>query len=451
MLIRATVAACAAVLLVAAPASAPASATATDSIRDGQQWVLDMLDVPQAWQQSTGDNVTVAVIDSGVNGNVSDLAGSVTTGPDLTGLSTPGTSPGWGVHGTWMASIIAGHGHDGGGSGIIGVAPDSRILSIRVIPDHSDPGYETYDREPESRIQSSLATGIRDAVNDGAKVISMSIGYSVPSAAVRSALEYANAKGAVVVASSGNSGTDDESRDDGFAPVSFPADYPGVIGVGAVTSTGEVANFSSDNLSVLVSAPGVNVPAQGRDGQYWLVSGTSPACALVAGVAALIKSRYPSLAPNLVAEALSYDTSDQPAGGYDVKVGFGTVNAAAALAEAGRLSTARAGATGEETSAHFGGGASAVAAAPVRSRGVLDLVLFAVLALVFLVLTVAAVRRIAVIRGIRLAVYGTVASGAHAWPAPSGDSSPSDGGTSSGGGGQPPLSAPPPNEPGYHH
>jgi subtilisin family serine protease len=411
MLIRAAVSACAAVLLFAAPAGA----TATDSIRDSQQWVLDMMNVPQAWQQSTGQNVTVAVIDSGVNGDVSDLAGSVTTGPDLTGLNTPDTNPGWGVHGTWMASIIAGHGHDGGGSGIIGVAPAARILSIRVIPDHSDPGYQTYEREPETRIQSSLATAIRDAVNDGAKVISMSIGYSVPSAAVRSALQYASVKGAVVVASSGNSGADDESRDNGFAPVSFPADYPGVIGVGAVGSVGEAAGFSSNNLSVLVAAPGVNVPGQGRDGQYWLVSGTSPACALVAGVAALIKARYSWLAPDLVAEALSYGTSDQPAGGYDVQVGFGVVNAAAALTEAGRLAVLHTTAAGVTTRASFGGGASAVPAAPVHSRGVLDLVLFAVLALGFLVLTVAATRRVSAIRHARLAVYGAVASGAHAY------------------------------------
>ncbi len=421
----------AAVLLIAAPASAQPA----DSIRDSQQWVLDMLNVPQAWQQSTGQGVTVAVIDSGVNGEVSDLAGSVTTGPDLTGLHTPDTNSGWGVHGTWMASIIAGHGHDGGGDGIIGVAPAARILSIRVIPDHSDPGYQTYDREPESHIQSSLATAIRDAVNDGARVISMSIGYSVPSAAVRSALEYASVKGVVVVASSGNSGADDESRDDGFAPVSFPADYPGVIGVGAVSGTGAAAGFSSNNLSVLVAAPGVNVPAQGSDGEYWLVSGTSPACALVAGVAALIKSHYSWLAPSLVAEALSYGTSDQPAGGYDDKVGFGVVNASAALSEAGRLAVLHTTAAGVTTGAYFGGGASAVPAAPVRSRGVLDLVLFAVLAFGFLVLTVTASRRISVIRHARLAVYGTVASGAHAY----GDDE------------QPPLSAPPSHEPRNYH
>jgi type VII secretion-associated serine protease mycosin len=399
-------------LLLTAAVAASAAPAGADSIRDSQQWVLDMMDVPQAWQMSTGSGVTIAVIDSGVDGSVSDLAGSVTTGPDLSGLHTPDSDPGWGVHGTWMASIIAGHGHDGGGDGIIGVAPDARVLSIRVIPDHGDPGYATYDREPESKIQASLATAITDAVNDGAKVISMSIGYSVPSAAVRSALEYAYVKGAVVVASSGNSGADDESRDDGFAPVSFPADYPGVIGVGAVTSSGTVASFSSANLSVLVAAPGVNVPAQGRDGQYWLVSGTSPACALVAGVAALIKSQYPWLAPDLVAEALSYDTSDRPAHGYDVGVGFGTVNAAAALTEARVLARSHAVVSGEAASVHFGGGAAAVPAPPVRPRGVFMLGLLGLLAVACLVLVIVAATRITAIRRARRAAYARIA-GAH--------------------------------------
>ena len=110
-----------------------------------------------------------------------------------------------------------------------------------------------------------------------------------------------------------------------------------MISVGAVTQFGTVAGFSSDNLSVQVAAPGVSVPAQGRDGQYWWVSGTSPACALVAGVAALIKSKYPDLAPNLVATALTSTTTGRPASGYDRQVGFGIVDAAAALAKAASL------------------------------------------------------------------------------------------------------------------
>ena len=94
-----------------------------DSIRDGQQWVLDMMNVPAAWQQTQGAGVTVAVIDSGVNPDVSDLTRSVITGPDFSGVSTRPDNANWGVHGTWMASLIAGHGHVGGDSGIIGIAP----------------------------------------------------------------------------------------------------------------------------------------------------------------------------------------------------------------------------------------------------------------------------------------------------------------------------------------
>ena len=274
---------CCAAVLVQALAPAPAAASATDLIRDNQQWVLQMMDVEAAWQLTQGAGVTVAVLDSGVDPDVSDLTGSVITGPDYTGVDTSSASPNWGVHGTWMASLIAGHGHDDGLDGILGIAPQSQVLSIRVIPDRADPHYGEYERESEARIQQSLADGIRYAVRHGAKVISMSIGYGAPSATVRAALVEAYARGVVVLASAGNSGGSADSGQAGQSPESFPADYPGVISVGAVDSSGSVADFSSDNLSVQVVAPGVSVPAQGRDGQYWWVSGTSPACALVAG------------------------------------------------------------------------------------------------------------------------------------------------------------------------
>ena len=403
-----------------------------DSIRDNQQWVLDMLNVPAAWPVSEGGGVTVAVIDSGVNPDVSDLTGSVTTGPDYTGVTTTRSSPDWGVHGTWMASLIAGHGHDAG-SGVTGIAPRAHILSIRVIPDRDDPHYGQYEREQETRIQQSLANGINYAVAHGAEVISMSIGYSAPSGTVRTALQQAYDHGVVVVASAGNSGDQVGSDGDGEAPESFPADYPGVISVGAVKSTGAVASFSSDNLSVQVAAPGVSVPAQGRDGQYWWVSGTSPACALVAGVAALIKSKYPDLAPELVASALTSTTTDRPSGGYDSQVGFGVVDAAAALTKAGQFAHSQfaraqspsaqspsaqspsaqspsaqspsAQSTGTQP-AESGVAAAArfhgpVAPEPVHPRGPGQLVLFALLALACLTLTTAAGARLAVLRRTR--------------------------------------------------
>jgi subtilisin family serine protease len=360
----------------------PAATASADEVRDQQQWVLQMLDVPSAWQATEGSGVTVAVIDSGVDPDVSDLEGSVKTGPDYTGVHTSPGNLNWGEHGTWMASIIAGHGHDGGYDGITGIAPEAGILSIRVIPDKGDPGYQAYNGEPEQRIQDELAEGIMYAVKNHAKVISMSIGYTSPSGVVRDAIQYAYSHGVVLVASSGNSGDNDTQHGNSgsdMAPVSFPAEYPGVISVGAVTSTGTATSFSSGNLSVRVAAPGKGVPAQGRNGLYYTVDGTSPACALVAGVAALIESRYPGISPALVTQALTDTAQQHPAGGYDVLTGFGIVDADAALTKAGQLMSEKAKGSQVALDTHFGGGAGAVPAAPVAPRS--DVAIEAYLAL----------------------------------------------------------------------
>jgi hypothetical protein len=374
-------------LLPALPAAGAVNAPG-DSIRDSQQWVFNMMNVQPAWQVTEGSGVTVALIDSGVDQNVSVLSGgTVISGPDFTGLHTSPQNPNWGSHGTWMASIIAGHGTNGGFDGVMGIAPQAKILSIRVIPDKGDPGYRAYNDEPEQTIQDELAEGIMTAVKDHARVISMSIGYSAPSGVVRNAITYAYQHGTVLVASSGNSGGNDARHGNGspgLAPVSFPAEYPGVLGVGAVTIAGTQASFSSGNLSVRVAAPGKGVPAQGRNGSYYTVDGTSPACALVAGVAALIKSRYPKISPALVTEALTATAQQTPAGSYDVNTGFGIVDAGAALAKAGQLAKERPAASQVPLAAHFGGGTAAVPAPPVAARGAGQRDLFIVLALVSL-------------------------------------------------------------------
>jgi Subtilase family len=371
-------------------AVSPASA---DQPRQREQWVLDAMDVQAAWQVTQGSNVIVAVIDSGVDPTVSDLTGSVITGPDLTGVGTPVSNPHWGDHGTWMASLIAGHGHGRNDQdGILGVAPRSKILSIRVITDRSDPGYAKYQAEPARRGQRELATAIRYAVKHHAGVISMSLGYDMPSVAVRSALQYALKHNVVVVASAGNSGTPQTDQARANAPYSFPADYPGVLGVAAVNQAGRPAYFSSANLSVQVAAPGVNVPTQGRRSKYWLVSGTSPACALTAGVAALIKSRFPHLKAPQVRRAITRSSAHRPPGGYDEEIGFGTVDAAAALKVARRLARQHAGGTSRAAKAaargYFGGGPSGVSALPVppRSRRTLMILLAAAGACALLVI-----------------------------------------------------------------
>jgi len=383
-----------------------------DTVRNAETWVLNAINAPAAWQATRGRGVTVAVIDSGVNPGVSDLTGSVTTGPDLTGVGTPESNPNWGMHGTWMASLIAGHGH--GGGGIIGIAPMAHVLSIRVITNSGDPGFARYERQPQARHQRELATAIRYAISHRAGVISMSLGAGAPSLPVRQALQDALNRNIVILASSGNSGDVPSAQAQGHAPLSFPADYPGVLSVAAVKQNGGPASFSSDNLSVQVAAPGVQVPAQGQDGGYWLVSGTSPACALAAGVAALIRSAYPALPPDLVRDAITTTTRHRPAGGYDDKVGFGTVDAAGALAAAARMSAQRlAGpgsprtglrkpglvdARGVGSASHFGGGPAAAPPPPVAPRGPGQLVEFCLLAAICLAMIVIAASRLVQMR-----------------------------------------------------
>ncbi len=376
------------VAALAAPAVAvgTASAAQADAVRAQQLWVLNAMNVPNAWHTTMGHGVTVGLIDSGVNVSVSDLAGSVVEGRDFTGVNTPSSNPHWGVHGTWMASLIAGHGHPPGGpNGIVGVAPQAHVLSIRAVTDQGDPGDPRYEHESENRVQNELADAIDYAAKNRVQVISMSLGYQGASLPVRVAIRKALAQGIVVVASSGNSGGARKSHG-GSAPYSFPADYPGVLGVGAVDRSGTPAYFSSNNLSVQVAAPGVRVPAQGRDGQYWLVSGTSPACALTAGVAALIKSRYPSMPPALVDQAITGGTWRLPHGGYDTEIGFGIVNAAAALRMAGRLAHNTSTRQGLAAAVRFGGGPSANLPVPVAPRGTRQLIIDIMLALTCLVL-----------------------------------------------------------------
>ena len=164
---------------------------------------------------------------------------------------------------------------------------------------------------------------------------------------------------------------------------------------GGIESTTSSTLLAKSSTGGGPAASGVDVPAQGRDGGYWSVSGTSPACALVAGVAALIKSRYPNLPPDLVASAMTSTATHQPAGRYDSQVGFGIVDAAAALTKAGRLAGDRPAVNSVKAAARYHG---AVPPEPVGPRGSGQLILFALLALSSLVLIATAATRLAVLR-----------------------------------------------------
>jgi subtilisin family serine protease len=311
-------------------------AVTVHSIRSAEQAQLGEIGVPAAWPLTRGRGVTVAVLDTGVDASVPDLAGSVTAGPDeVPGADPPGYQPP-SQHGTYIASLIAGHGSGAGDrSGIIGIAPAARILSVRVILDDSEPGFAQFANAPAN---DAVGNGIRYAVQHGASVINMSLGSISPTEDLRAALAYAAAHGVVMVAAAGNDG----AAAPGYTPFSYPAAFPGVIAAAAVSPDGDRAAFSDENASVVLSAPGVDVFGAGPGGSYVEADGTSPASAEVAGVVALIRSRYPRLTPFQVERALVSSTSHRPRGGYSPGTGFGEANAPAALAAAGRLAAASA-------------------------------------------------------------------------------------------------------------
>ncbi|MFB4310497.1 S8 family serine peptidase [Actinomadura sp. GTD37] len=344
-----------AVLLAGAVAGswlAPVPAHA-DLVRDRQRPILELLGMAAAWKITKGAGVTVAVVDSGVDPSQPDLRGKVATGPNMIESVDVGRPAR--LHGTGMASLIAGQGHGAGRrSGIVGMAPKARILAVRAISEPEDAGYARYQRSEQAR--TSVARGIRWAADHGADVINLSLGREKEAPDEREAVGYAIGKGIVVVSAVGNDGDKQRLLDeDGFAPYSYPASYPGVIAVAATMPGHERAPFSNRNYSVVVSAPGVGLPVAAPGGVYGLSDGTSDATAIVSGIAALIRAKHPRMAPALVSQALVQSTRNGPKGGYDPEIGFGEVHADRALAAALSIASARPGpAKGKPAGQRFG-------------------------------------------------------------------------------------------------
>ncbi|MFI9763561.1 type VII secretion-associated serine protease mycosin [Streptomyces sp. NPDC051963] len=339
------------VLLAASVALVPPTVAHADGIR-AKQWALEAMHTDEAWQTTKGRGITVAVLDTGVESDHPDLAGNVLDAKDMVGFGAGQGDRAWARHGTAMAGIIAGHGHGvGNADGVMGIAPEAKILPVRVILEEGD----SARGKARNTRGNALAEGIRWAADQGADVINLSLGDDSKSAhpepAEDEAVQYALKKGSVVVASAGNGG---EKGDH----ISYPAAYPGVIAATAVDRFGTRASFSTRRWYATVSAPGVDVVIADPDHKYYEGWGTSAAAAFVSGAVALVKAAHPGLTPAQIKKLLEDTARNAPAGGRDDSRGYGLIDPAAAIKAADRLEpeALRAAAYGDK---YFGSGPDA--------------------------------------------------------------------------------------------
>ncbi len=298
------------------------------------------INVEPAWEISTGEGVTVAVLDSGV---AYENYGQYIVAPDLTNT---GFAPGYDFvnndahpnddnqHGTHVAGTIAQSTNNG--YGVAGVAYDCTIMPVKVL-----------DAEGSGTLQQ-LIDGIYFATDNGAQVISMSLGFTpgyYPGPALDTALEYAYDNGVTIVAAAGN---------DGIGTVGYPAAYDKCIAVGATKYDGTLAYYSNYGSTLDITAPGGDSTVdQSGDGygdgilqntfdgdptkfNFWFFQGTSMATPHVSGVAALLIANGAS-SPEEVRTAIEQSAKDKGEPGWDQYYGYGIVDAKAALDYSGKV------------------------------------------------------------------------------------------------------------------
>jgi len=230
-----------------------------------RQWALNQVQIRELWQTANGGSeILVAVLDTGIDQDHEDLDGKVVVEANFTDSPTPGDTYG---HGTHIAGIIAACGNNG--VGIVGVAPESQLMNVKVADDTG--GCQA----------STVAKGIIWAVDNGASVINVSIEFKEPSPELEDAVNYAWSRGVVVIAAAGNEGSE--------SPV-YPACYENCIAVAAIRQDDTLAPLSNYGDWIDVAAPGFNIYSTLPDNSYGYKSGTSFASAYVSGLAALLFS-----------------------------------------------------------------------------------------------------------------------------------------------------------------
>ncbi|HEY9724765.1 MAG TPA: S8 family serine peptidase, partial [Oscillatoriaceae cyanobacterium] len=285
---------------------------------------FDRLEMEKAWAITTGaPSQVVAILDTGIDPNHPDLKDHLVPGYNFV-ANTPNPRDDF-SHGTACAGVVAATANNGVGS--CGIAPGVRIMPVKVLDHLGNGPLET------------AARGLVWAADHGATIASMSFGQDQPSQALDDAIAYARAKNVVVIAAMGNDGEEVVKH--------WPADSAGVLAVGATYDDDTPALFTTAGDWVGVAAPGTQIwttmptyqvpPSVVQDDfheNYYYFSGTSAAAPVVAGVAALIRTKFPQLNEAQVRDRLEKTADDVGAKGFDNLTGHGRVNAYRALTDA---------------------------------------------------------------------------------------------------------------------
>ncbi|NHM33802.1 S8 family peptidase [Neobacillus terrae] len=271
------------------------------------QWNLPAIGTEGGWKVTRGSkDVKIAVVDTGVDLTHPDLAHRLTKGYNA--IENNNRADDDNGHGTHVAGIIASVTNNR--KGVAGITWYNPIMPVKVL--NSEGAGGSFD----------VAKGVRWAADHGADVINLSLGNYKNSAVMRDAINYALKKDVVIVCAAGNDNTNQPS---------YPAAYPGVVGVSAVDWNGRRADFSNYGNYVDVAAPGVEIASTFFNGQYASLSGTSMAAPHVTALAGLIRSVDPNLKNNEVANVITRTTQGAGQSGFDPYYGSGIINNAGAL------------------------------------------------------------------------------------------------------------------------
>ncbi|MFD9323013.1 S8 family serine peptidase [Streptomyces sp. NPDC060053] len=262
------------------------NAAAADA--QSQQWYLSAMKADEMWKVSTGKGVKVAVVDSGVNPNTPSLKGQVLAGEVPKALAYKATDDYLG-HGTSMAELIVG---TGAGGGLKGIAPGAKVVPYRIA-------LKGLTNKADKEKAPNEASVIKAVADSDVKIISMSFTIDVAYPEVEAAVKYAQSKGKLLIAGTGN-GAEEKNF------IGYPAAYPYVVGVAASDESGKVAKFSEHGNYVDLAAPGIGVPTWCDETfrSYCDGEGTSIATAIASASAALVWSAHPDWTANQVLASL---------------------------------------------------------------------------------------------------------------------------------------------------